>query len=71
MVMDGCGNSMMWFFFFVVEDNVVLMVVCDQNIVVFIGGQDYGCVYVEDINNGLWDNCGVENLVVCCNGYNN
>ena len=70
-VTDGCGNSTTRFFPFVVEDNVAPTAVCDQNTVVSIGGQDYGRVYAEDINNGSWDNCGVENLAVRRNGYNN
>lgn len=70
-VTDGCGNSTTRYFPFSVEDNVAPTAVCDQNTVVSIGGQDYGRVYAEDIDNGSWDNCGVANLAVRRNGYNN
>lgn len=70
-VTDGCGNSATRYFPFEVEDNVAPTAVCDQNTVVSIGGQDYGRVYATDINNGSWDNCGIENLAVRRNGFNN
>ncbi|NRA50740.1 MAG: hypothetical protein HRU12_16525, partial [Phaeodactylibacter sp.] len=70
-VTDGCGNSATRYFPFEVEDNVAPTAVCDQNTVVSIGGLDYGRIYAEDIDNGSWDNCGVENLAVRRNGYNN
>jgi hypothetical protein len=70
-VTDGCGNSATEYFPFVVEDNVLPTAVCDQNTVVAIGGLDYGRIYAEDIDNGSWDNCGVENFAVRRNGINN
>ena len=68
---DGCGNSATRYFPFEVQDNVAPTAVCDQNIVVSIGGLDYGRVYAVDIDNGSWDNCGIENLAIRRNGYNN
>lgn len=68
-VTDGCGNQATRYFPFEVEDNVAPTAVCDQNTVISIGGQDYGRLYAEDVNNGSWDNCGVANLAIRRNGF--
>jgi len=49
---------------FVVFDGIEPTVVCDDNLIVSIGTNSYGRVFVQDVNEGSSDNCGIATMEV-------
>lgn len=48
-----------------VEDQIDLVVICNDQLNVIVGGGGYGCVFVYDVDEGSWDGCGLESILVC------
>ena len=57
-VTDNCGNVTVKYCAFQVLDQVAPIAVCDDDLNVSLGGQNYARVTAEDINEGSSDNCG-------------
>lgn len=67
---DDCGNSATALFPFEVVDDVAPVAVCDQGLVVSIGGNNFGRLFAADVDNGSSDNCGIENIAIRRDNFN-
>lgn len=61
-VTDNCGNTATLECDFCVEDRIEPVAVCDDDLTVALGGNGYGKVDAEDVDEGSEDNCGIEKL---------
>jgi hypothetical protein len=63
---DGCGNETECVTNLSVVDDVAPVAVCDLDTRVSLGGgtQGFARVFVEAFDDGSWDNCGVESILV-------
>ncbi len=59
-VTDDCDNTTLLECDFCVEDRAEPIPICDDEITVAIGGQGVGRIFVDDVDEGSWDNCGVQ-----------
>ena len=65
---DACGNSSVFDCEFAVEDQINPVAVCNDELTISIGGEDYARVYAEDVDEGSNDNCGEVSIQVRRNG---
>ncbi|PHN03934.1 T9SS type A sorting domain-containing protein [Flavilitoribacter nigricans] len=63
-VRDACGNETEVECPICVVDTVQPVAVCDDNLIVSLGGGGVGSVYAVDIDEGSRDNCGIEKIEV-------
>lgn len=63
-VEDNCGNVRVIECPFCVTDEIQPVAVCDDDLNLSIGGDGYGRLYAEDVDEGSNDNCGVLSLEV-------
>jgi hypothetical protein len=63
-VVDDCGNKTVVECPICVIDTVQPVAVCDDNLIVSLGGGGVGAVYAVDIDEGSRDNCGIERIDV-------
>jgi len=63
-VRDDCNNKTTAFFPMRVEDRAEPVAVCDNAPVISLGGSDYGRLFAVDLDDGSWDNCGIERLEI-------
>ena len=63
-VRDDCGNETIIECPICVVDTVQPVAVCDDNLIVSLGGGGVGSVYAVDVDEGSRDNCGVEKIEV-------
>ena len=81
-VEDDCGNKSVVYCPFSVKDQVEPTAICDDNLTISIGGNDFSRVYATDIDEGSNDNCEVDRIEVrrnkfdiinytCGNGFSN
>ena len=61
-VRDDCGNETVREFPICVIDTVQPVAVCDDNLIVSLGGGGVGSVYAVDVDEGSRDNCGIERI---------
>lgn len=61
-VRDNCGNTTITECPMCVQDNVQPVAVCDDNLIVSLGGGGIGSVYAVDVDEGSRDNCGIARL---------
>ncbi len=58
-VTDNCGNTSVIECPFCVMDEINPVAVCDDDLNLSIGGDGYGRLYAEDVDEGSNDNCGI------------
>lgn len=63
-VRDDCGNETVIECPICVVDTVQPVAVCDDNLIVSLGGSGVGSVYAVDVDEGSRDNCGIEKIEV-------
>ena len=63
-VEDACGNTTIEECPFCVVDDVEPIAVCDQSLSVNLGGSGYGRLYATDMDEGSWDNCGLDKIEI-------
>ncbi|TVR88905.1 MAG: hypothetical protein EA411_03580, partial [Saprospirales bacterium] len=63
---DGCGNTAECVTQLTVVDDVAPVAICDLDTRVSLGGgtQGFARVFVDAFDDGSWDNCGVESILV-------
>ncbi|TVR86396.1 MAG: HYR domain-containing protein [Saprospirales bacterium] len=66
VVDDGCGNTAECVTGVSVIDDVAPVAICDLDTRVSLGGgtQGFARVFVDAFDDGSWDNCGVESILV-------
>lgn len=70
LVTDDCGNSTLSFYPLQIRDRVTPVAVCDNSPVISLSGDDFGRIFADALDNGSWDNCGVERLEIRRNLFN-
>lgn len=63
-VRDDCGNETITECPICIVDTVEPVAVCDDNLIVSLGGGGIGSVYAVDVDEGSRDNCGVAQIEV-------
>ncbi len=61
---DAHGNMSQVECPFSVVDDIQPTAICDDNLIVAIGTNNFGRVFAQDINEGSTDNCGIANIEV-------
>ncbi len=61
---DGCGNTSMDTIMITVIDDVAPAAICDDDLHITLNGGGNARIYAEDIDEGSFDNCGIESLEV-------
>ena len=63
-VTDDCNNYTVIECDFCVVDNIEPTAICNDDLHISLGGQGVARVFAESIDEGSWDNCGVDTLLV-------
>ena len=63
-VEDDCGNKVVVYCEFAVRDQIEPTAICDDNLHISIGGQDFSRIYATDIDEGSNDNCDIGRIEV-------
>lgn len=61
---DNCGNTTSEDFTITVIDDQAPNAACDDNIIVSLNGAGSARLYAEDLDEGSFDNCGIERLEI-------
>jgi hypothetical protein len=61
---DECGNESVVECWFCVTDEIAPVAVCDDDLNMSIGGDGYGRIYAEDVDEGSNDNIGISSIEV-------
>ncbi len=64
IVSDDCGNTSVLECGFCVEDESDPVAICDDEVIVSLGGNGESRLFANHINEGSWDNCGIDSLAV-------
>ena len=63
-VTDACGNTSTCRTEVIIEDNLDPVAVCDEHTVVTLNEQGVAWLYASSVNNGSYDNCGIDSMRV-------
>jgi len=59
---SDCNNSDTLNFYTTVVDKQAPVLICDAETVVSLGSNGIGFLTVDNVDNGSWDNCGIDNI---------
>ncbi|MBX2875266.1 MAG: hypothetical protein KTR30_24325 [Saprospiraceae bacterium] len=63
-VTDECGNQSIADFSMCTNDDQEPVAVCDDNLIVSLGGSGLGFLEAEDVDEGSEDNCGIDEMLI-------
>ncbi len=63
-VMDDCGNINIANFTLCTEDDQEPVAICDDNLIVSLGGSGLGFIDAVDVDEGSEDNCGIDRMEI-------
>ncbi|MDP4999194.1 MAG: hypothetical protein NWQ41_09540, partial [Saprospiraceae bacterium] len=61
---DECGNSSMATVPFVIRDRTAPTGACNDTLIITLGGENYGQVHKSDLQEGIQDNCAVQDYQI-------